>query len=481
MPNVSNYASYDGLGLAELVRNGDVTAAELLQDAYGAIDAINPELNGVVSRIPDLAEAEIAAGLPDGPFKGVPFLVKELGVQMKGTPSRCGSKLTENLVAAYDTELGARFRAAGLVTAAMTASPEFGFNPTTESVFYEPTHNPWDVQRSPGGSSGGSASMVAGGAVPVAHANDGGGSIRIPASCCGLVGLKPTRGRVSTGPSFGDWLNGLAIELVVSRSVRDTAAMLDAVGGADVGPPAVITPPERPYMEELTRSPGKLRIAWSDKALSGVAVHPDVVAGLHETVKLMESLGHELVEDQIEIDWSDFFEALVVLWTSYLTWAIDVLANDVGRSPSFDNMERVTVELYRHGASLSAIDMHNAMANINTVSRASGAMFEKCDLFLTPTIAQPPLILGTLNQNEAGVGAREWTRRVFDWVPFTPLFNSTGQPAISLPLHWSPDGLPIGMHFAAPLNDEATLIRLAAQLEEAKPWKDKRPPVFYGD
>ena len=481
MPNVSNYSNYDGLGLAELVRNGEVTPKELLEDAYAAIDAINPELNGVVCRIPDLAQAEIAAGLPNGPFKGVPFLVKELGIQMKGSPSRCGSKLTEDLVAAEDTELATRFRAAGLVTAAMTATPEFGFNPSTESIFYEPTHNPWDVRRSPGGSSGGSASMVAGGAVPMAHANDGGGSIRIPASCCGLVGLKPTRNRVPTGPSFGDWLNGLAGEFVVSRSVRDTAAILDAVEGTDVGPPSLITPPERPYMEELSQAPGKLRIAWSDKAISGVEVHPDVVTGLHETVKLMESLGHEMVEDQIEIDWAHFFEALIVLWTAYLAWAIDILANAVKRTPSYDNMERVTVELYEHGKSLTAMQMHDALANINTVSRQSGVLFEKNDLFLTPTIAQPPLILGTLNQNEAGVDAREWTRRVFDWVPFTPLFNSTGQPAISLPLHWSPDGLPIGMQFAASLNDEATLLRLAAQLEKAKPWKDKTPPVFYSE
>ena len=464
-----------------MVRNGEVTPKELLEDAYAAIDAINPELNGVVCRIPDLAQAEIATGLPNGPFKGVPFLVKELGIQMKGSPSRCGSKLTEDLVAAEDTELATRFRAAGLVTAAMTATPEFGFNPSTESIFYEPTHNPWDVRRSPGGSSGGSASMVAGGAVPMAHANDGGGSIRIPASCCGLVGLKPTRNRVPTGPSFGDWLNGLAGEFVVSRSVRDTAAILDAVEGTDVGPPGLITPPVRPYLEELSQAPGKLRIAWSDKAISGVEVHPDVVTGVHETVKLMESLGHEMVEDQIEIDWAHFFEALIVLWTAYLAWAIDILANAVKRTPSYDNMERVTVELYEHGKSLTAMQMHDALANINTVSRQSGVLFETNDLFLAPTIAQPPLILGTLNQNEAGVDAREWTRRVFDWVPFTPLFNSTGQPAISLPLHWSQDGLPIGMQFAASLNDEATLLRLAAQLEKAKPWKNKKPPVFFSE
>ena len=243
MANVSGYADYDGLGLAELVRSGQVSPRELLEDALAGVDAVNPELNGVVSRVADLAEAEIAAGLPDGPFTGVPFMVKELGMQAKGAPSRCGSKLTEDYVAKKDSELMKRFRAAGLVTAAMTASPEFGFNPTCESVYYGPTHNPWDLSRSPGGSSGGSAAMVAAGVLPFAHANDGGGSIRIPASCCGLVGLKPTRNRVPTGPDFGDWLNGLAIELVVSRSVRDTAAVLDAVEGPDAGPPDVIAAP----------------------------------------------------------------------------------------------------------------------------------------------------------------------------------------------------------------------------------------------
>ncbi len=479
MAVLSGYSQYDGLGLAKLVRQNEVTPSELLEHALAGIDAVNPQLNGVVARLADLAEAEIAAGLPDGPFKGVPFLVKELGVQAKGAPSRCGSKLTEDLVAVADSELMKRFRAAGLVTTAMTASPEFGFNPTCESVFYGPTHNPWDLGRSPGGSSGGSAAMVAAGVVPVAHANDGGGSIRIPASCCGLVGLKPTRNRVPTGPSFGDWLNGLAIELIVSRSVRDTAAMLDAVQGPDTGPPDIITPPERPYLDEMETPPGNLRIGWTATPISGVDVHPDVVDGLHNTVKLMESLGYELVEEKFDIDWNHFFEALLTIWTAYLTWAIDALANAVKSTPSLENMERVTWELYHHGKSLSAMDMHNALANFNTVNRQTGAMFERFDLLLTPTIAQPPLPLGTLDQNAVGVDAREWTRQVFDWVPFTPLFNTTGQPAISLPLHWSPDGLPIGMQFAAKLNDEATLIRLAAQLEEAKPWIEQKPPVYF--
>ena len=481
MPNVSGYSNYDGLGLAELVRKREVTPGELLEDALEGIDAVNSELNGVVARVDDLAREEISGGLADGPFTGVPFLVKELGMQVKGAPSRCGSKLTEDYVAAEDSELMTRVRAAGLVTAAMTAAPEFGFNPTTESVYYGPTHNPWDIGRSPGGSSGGSAAMVAAGVVPLAHANDGGGSIRIPASCCGLVGLKPTRNRVPTGPSFGDWLNGLAIELVVSRTVRDTAAFLDAVQGPDTGPPDIITPPANPYLEDVGTPPGKLRIGWTGTPISGVNVHADVIDGLHETVKLMESLGYELVEEKFEIDWNHFFEGLLTLWTAYLAWAIDGIASSVQRTPSLENMERVTWDLYHHGKSLSAMDMHDALANFNTVCRQTGAMFERFDVLLTPTIAQPPLPLGTMNQNAVGVDAREWTRQVFDWVPFTPLFNTTGQPAISLPLHWSPDGLPIGMQFAGQLNDEATLIRLAAQLEEAKPWIDKKPPVYFSN
>lgn len=479
MPNVSGYSDYDGLGLAELVRNREVKPEELLDDALAGIDAVNAEVNGVTARIDDLARAEIAAGLPQGPFTGVPFFLKELGIQAKGTPSRCGSQLTEDLIAGEDSELMKRFRAAGLVTAAMCATPEFGYNPTTESVFYEPTHNPWDLSRTPGGSSGGSAAMVAAGVVPMAHANDGGGSIRIPASCCGLVGLKPTRQRVPTGPGFGDWLNGYAIELIVSRSVRDTAAMLDAVQGPDIGPPSVITPPERPYLDELAGPPRKLRIGWTATPISGVGVHPHVVDGLHETVKLMESLGHDVSEESFDIDWNHYFEQLVAIWTAYVAWAIDGLANIVRRTPSLENMERVTWELYRHGRSLTAIDMHNALANFNLVSRQTGAMFERFDVLLTPTIAQPPLKLGTLQQNAAGVDAREWSRQVFDWIPFTPLFNTTGQPAISLPLHWSPDGLPIGMQFAGKLNDEATLIQLAAQLEQAQPWAGRKPATWY--
>ena len=479
MANVNGYSDYDGLGLAELVRKGEVTASELLEDALAGIDAVNEQLNAVTARIDEIARNEINTGLADGPFTGVPFFLKELGIQAKGTPSRAGSKLGAEVIASEDSELMTRFRASGVVTAAMCATPEFGYNPTTESIFYNATHNPWDLTRTPGGSSGGSAAMVAAGVVPMAHANDGGGSIRIPASCCGLVGLKPTRQRVPTGPGFGDWLNGYAIELIVSRSVRDTAAMLDAVQGPDLGPPNIIAPPERPYLEECRAKPEKLRIGWTANPINGAAVHPHVIEGLHETVALMETLGHEVVEEKFDIDWHFYFEQLIVIWTSFVAWGIEGLANKVQTTPSLENLERVTWEIYQHGRSLTAFDVQTALANFNVISRQTGHMFERFDVLLTPTIAQPPLKLGVLNQNASGVDAREWSRQVFDWIPFTPLFNTTGQPAISLPLHWSPEGLPIGMQFAGKLNDEATLVRLAAQIEEAAPWKSKKPKVWY--
>lgn len=479
MTDINGYSNYDGLALAELVRKGEVTANEVLDNALSGIDQLNDQINGVTARIDDLARAEIANGLPDGPFTGVPFFLKELGIQAAGTPSRCGSKLTEHLVAAEDTELMKRIRRAGLVTAAMCATPEFGYNPTTESVFYGPTHNPWDLSRTPGGSSGGSASMVAAGVVPMAHANDGGGSIRIPAACCGLVGLKPTRQRVPTGPGYGDWLSGYAIELAVTRTVRDTAALLDAVQGPDIGPPNIIAPPERPYLEECDRDPGKLRIGFTSTAINRADVHPHMVDGVNETAKLLESLGHDVFEVSYDIEWHHYFEQLIIIWTSYVAWAIDGIANSLQRTPSLENLERVTWEIYRHGRSLTATDMHNAMANLNLVCRQSGAMFQQFDVLLTPTIARPPLKLGTLDQNAEGVDAREWSRQVFDWIPFTPLYNTTGQPAISLPLCHSPDNLPVGMQLVADLNDEATLIRLAAQLEQAKPWIDRKPRVHY--
>ena len=479
MANLANYGDYDALGLAELVRKRDIKPSELMEDALGAIAQLNPELNCVVGDLSAQAESALDAGLPSGPFTGVPFLIKEIGVQAAGSPFRMGSKLCDGFVPQADTELMRRFRLAGLLTIGTTPTPEFGFNPTCESAFHGPTHNPWDVTRSPGGSSGGAAASVAARILPMAHANDGGGSIRIPASACGLVGLKPTRNRVPAGPLSGEPLSGLAIELCVSRSVRDSAALLDAVAGADVGAPNVIAAPARPFLDESALPPGRLKIAWSAKAINNAPVDAEVIAGLDKCVALLESLGHELVEDAPVIDWPNYFDALVTIWSANLAWAIDLMGKIMNRVPGPDNLQRVTEVIYRHGLGISATEFLAAQAIFNHANRAASVPFEKYDVLLSPTLALPPIKLGTLDQNAEGVDSAEWTRRVFEWCAFTPLYNSTGHPAVSLPLHWTEGGLPVGMQFAGRMNDEATLIRLAAQLEEAQPWAARRPPVCY--
>ncbi len=479
MANLVNYGDYDALGLAELVRKREITPRELMEDALGAIQQLNPQLNCVVGDLSAQAERALDAGLPNGLFTGVPFLIKEIGLQAAGSPLRMGSKLCDGFVPQADTELMRRFRLAGLLTIGTTPTPEFGFSPTCESTFHGPTHNPWDLTLSPGGSSGGAAASVAARIVPMAHANDGGGSIRIPASACGLVGLKPTRNRVPAGPVSGEPLSGLAIELCVSRSVRDSAALLDAVAGADVGAPNVIASPARPFIDETSIPPGRLRIAWSAKAINDAAVDGDVISGLERGVALLESLGHELIEDAPVIDWPSYFDALVAIWSANLAWAIKMMGTIMNRVPGSDNLQRVTEAIYRHGMEVSATEFLTAQDTFNQANRAASALFEDYDVLLSPTLAKPPIKIGTLDQNADGVDGAEWTRRVFEWCAFTPLFNSTGQPAISLPLHWTDGGLPVGMQFAGRMNDEATLIRLAAQLEEAQPWADRKPPVCY--
>jgi amidase len=415
----------------------------------------------------------------------VPFLIKEILLHAKGVRCEMGSKLAQGFVPDADTELMARFRRAGLVLVGTTQTPEFGYNPTTEPRAFGPVHNPWDLGRSPGGSSGGSGAVVAAGVVPVAHANDGGGSIRIPASWNGLVGLKPSRDRVPSGPDYGDPLCGLACEFVLTRSVRDAAAMLDAVAGPDVdavagpdvGAPGHPVPPARPYREEVATPPGRLRIAWTATPASGARVDPECEKAVHETVRLLESLGHTLIEDRPHFDWSAFLEKVHVIWTAFAATSIDFTVAASGRKLEPDNLEAVTLACYEDGKRYSAADLINAMAHGNMASRQVGVFFEKADALITPTIARPPAPLGEINQDRGGVTAKEWTLQVFSYAPFTPLFNTTGQPAISLPLHWSASGLPIGVQIAGRFGDEATLLRLAAQLEQARPWAPKRPPT----
>jgi len=477
MISLKDYTAHDGLGLAELVARKEVTPDELGAAAFEAVAKVNPRINAVLHTIPKEAAAEIRAGLPRGPFTGVPFLIKEIVLHAKGVRCEMGSKLAQGYVPDADTELMARFRRAGFVLAGTTQTPEFGYNPTTETRAFGPVHNPWNLGHSPGGSSGGSGAAVAAGIVPIAHANDGGGSIRIPASCNGLVGLKPSRDRIPSGPDYGDLLCGLACEFALTRSVRDAAALLDAVAGPDPGAPGHPVPPARPYREQIGTPPSRLRIAWTTTPASGAKIDPECEKAVHETVRLLESLGHTLIEDRPRYDWDAFLENVNVIWGAFGVASIDFASAMTGRKPGPDNLEAVTLASYEDGKRYSAIDLLNAMTHCNLVSRQVGPFFEKVDVLVTPTIARQPAPLGELNQNREGMTAMEWTRQIFSYVPFTPLFNVTGQPAISLPLHWSADGIPVGVQIAGRFGDEATLLRLAAQLEQARPWAAKRPPI----
>jgi len=477
MISLHDYASHDGLGLAGLVTRKEVTPEELVAAALAAVEKVNPRLNAVLQTLPTQATAEIRGGLSHGLFTGVPFLIKEIMLRAKNVRCDMGSRLAQGFVSPDDTELMARFRRAGLVLVGTTQTPEFAYGPTTEPRLFGPVRNPWDLTRSAGGSSGGSCAAVAAGIVPIAYANDGGGSIRLPASCNGLVGLKPSRDRVPNGPDSADPVCGLAVEFAVTRTVRDAAALLDAVAGGDVGAAGQPVPPARPYRDEVGSPPGRLRIAWTTTPASGDKIDLECEKAVHETVRLLQDLGHELIEDYPRHDWETYIQSLHVIWTSNLAFAADMVAAMVGRKPGPDTLETGTWGCYGDGKRFTALDLLNAVAYGNVLSRQFGAFFEKVDVLVTPTIPRLPAPLGELNQNRSGMTGMEWTRQVFAFVPFTPIFNTTGQPAISLPLHWTSGGLPVGVQIAGRFGDEATLFRLASQLEQARPWAGKRPPV----
>jgi amidase len=477
MISLQEYTSHDGLGLAQLVARKEVKPEELVAAAMAAISKVNPKLNAVLQTFPKEAAAEIKRGLPAGPFTGVPFLIKEIMLHAKNVPCNMGSRLAQGLVFPEDTDLMARFRRAGLVLVGTTQTPDFAYGPTTEPVLYGPARNPWDLTRSTGGSSGGSCASVAAGIVPIAHGNDGGGSIRLPASCNGLVGLKPSRDRIPTGPDLTDPVSGLAVEFAVTRTVRDAAALLDAVAGPDVGAPGHPVPPARPYRDEVGAPPGRLRIAWTTTPASGEKIDLECEKAVHETVRLLEDLGHTVVEDYPRHDWGAYVQSLHVIWTSNMACAVDQVAAALGRKPGPDNLEVGTLACYEDGKRFTAVDLLNAIAHDQLLARLVSAFFEKIDVLVTPTIPRLPAPLGELNQNRQGMTGMEWTRQVFAFVPFTPIFNTTGQPAMSLPLHWSAGGLPVGVQFAGRFGDEATLFRLASQLEQARPWAGKRPSV----
>ena len=475
-------SSLDATAMAELVRDGEATPLELVDAAIERVESLNGELNAVIHPLFEEAREAAQGELPDGPFKGVPFVLKDLGAAYAGQPLHLGMQVLKDagFTSPVDTTLALRFREAGLITIGKTNTPELGILPTTEPDAYGATKNPWDTSRTPGGSSGGSAAATASGMVPMAHANDGGGSIRIPASNCGLVGLKPTRQRISEGPLVGDNLSGLTCELVVSRSVRDTARILDAVEGAAPGDPYVAPPPLRPYVEELTDESVGLKIGVMKAPAVPAEVDPDCVAAVDVAIGLLESLGHHIV-DSSPADTMGGADGGVDIQDSFLTrWAagqaaiLDQVGMLVGREIGADDVEPLTWALAQIGRErdggryLRDVGLHQA------ISRFVAGWFEAGhDLLLTPTMAEVAPKLGSFD--DSGEDPFQAFTRAFPSGAFTALMNITGQPAISLPLHWTEEGVPVGAQLVAPFGREDLLIRAAAQLERAQPWADRRP------
>ncbi len=473
---MAEYAEHDGLGLAALVSRGEVSPAELVEAAIERIERHNGTLNAVVFKAFDEARAAASGPLPEGPFKGVPMLIKDLGVSVSGWPKSHGSRFARDVFDEADSGLVRRYRESGAVLLGKTNTPEYGITGTTESAHLGPCRNPWNTGHIAGGSSGGSASAVAAGMVPLAHASDGLGSIRIPAACCGLVGMKVTRDRNPDLPDGFDAAYGLVVNHVVSRTVRDSAAMLDATGRAEPASPYPAPAKDRPYLEEAGRSPGRLKIAWSSETPGGRSIDPEVEAALHATVATLTALGHELTPRGLGIDYRDLYATMGPISGGNFAANMKRLIERVGREPEADELEPLTWAALKGGRKVTAEDALFNLARLRGINRQILALFEEADVYLTPVMGTPPPPIGYIDP--VTLAPREVGRRQGAVFPYTPPFNATGQPSLSLPLAWSASGLPIGMMFTARYADEATLFRLAGQLEKEIPWKDRRPGVW---
>jgi amidase len=476
------FADLDAIAQAELVRRREVSPLELVDAAIGRIEALNPRLNAVITPLFDQARALAKSGaIPDGPFRGVPFLMKDLLAAYGGDPLYMGMKLLRDahFIAPHDTYLAAKFKAAGFICVGKTNTPELGLITTTEPEAFGPARNPWDLARSTGGSSGGSAAAVAARMVALAHANDGGGSIRIPASECGLVGLKPSRGRVSLGPDTGDAWHGFVIEHVVTRSVRDTAAVLDAIAGNMPGDPYAAPAQRGPFIRDAGAQPERLRIGLMRRTPRGsAALHPDCVAAVDDAARALQALGHHVEEahpaalDEIQ----SIMEPFVAVVSGHTAMLLDQLGSFIGRRLTAEDVEPWTWFLAELGSGLSASRYLFSIQLLQLMSRRLMQWWaDGFDLLLAPTLAAPPPLLGTLVVARDAVD--EGARRLLEFSPYCAFFNISGQPAISLPLYWNSSNLPIGVQLAADFGREDLLIRVAAQLEQARPWKDRKPPV----
>lgn len=476
---MTEFSDYDAVGLAQLVAERKASPGELLDAALLRAAAINPQLNAIVTPMYDEARSAIAAGLPQGPFTGVPFLLKDLRAQYAGVPTTSGSRLTRTAVPDHDSELVARHKRAGLVIFGKTNTPEFGCCPSTEGTLFGATRNPWNRALSAGGSSGGSAAAVAAGIVPAAHASDGGGSIRIPAACCGVFGFKPSRGLNPAGPVYGEAWSGLSVEHAITRSVRDSAALLDATHGPAPGDPYCGPSLVRPLCDEVLREPGQLRVAIQKHALSGAPVHADCVAAVDSCARLLESLGHHVEEACPSYDAARIGAAYPLLIAANVQAAIDQYCEVAGVTAGPDSVENVIRVLGKSGHDKTAVDMVRAVWAMHGTGRQVAPFFQRYDVLLTPVVATPPPPLGTLDTSTSDIDA--YLRAVFSFIPFTALANIAGIPAMNVPLHWNSDNVPIGVQFVSGYGNDGLLFRLAGQLERAQSWLRRRPPTCSAD
>ena len=490
------YDSLDGLGLAALIRERKVSVAEATDAALARIAARNPRLNAVVRTLEQQARASHASIPMDAPFAGVPMVIKDLQATIAGVPTSHGTRPLQAVIPSHDSEMVARYRRAGAVFVGKSNTPEFGLTPFTESEALGVARNPWDVSRTPGGSSGGSGAAVAARIVPIGHGGDGGGSIRIPASCNGVFGLKPTRGRMPTGPDFGDMWRGFAQEHVLTRSVRDSAAMMDCTCGEDAGAPVAAPRRDRPFLEEVTTPPGRLRIAMTSTPFFGESVHADCKAAMADTAALLESLGHDVEFAEPAIDGGSLAKAFLTIVAAEARADIDWLGAQLNRSARRDDVEITTWALGLIGKHFRASDYATAVRQLQSAARVIGQFFATYDVLLTPTLAEPPIKVGALQPKPSertalsvlgamGLGGvlgsdallGQMVKQAFGFIPYTPIFNVTGQPAMSVPLYWNAEQLPIGSQLVGRFGDEATLFRVAGQLERARPWHDRMPAL----
>lgn len=494
MAGFVEYDQYDAVGLAKLVREKKISPIELCEEAISRIEKLNPVLNAVINPMFDIGREAAKKAIPEGTFAGVPFLMKDLISAYAGVKLTSGCRAYRDYVPDYDSELVKRFKKSGLITLGKTNTPEFGLMGITEPELYGPTRNPWNIGYTPGGSSGGSAAAVASGMVPMASGGDGGGSIRIPSAFCALFGLKPSRGRTPTGPQYGELWQGAAVEHVLTRSVRDSAAMLDILCGADVGAPYIIKPPERPYIDEINREPGSLKIAFNTESPIGMGTHEYCREAVYETARLLEELGHKVQEAKPQLDGIKLANSYFTLYFGEIAADIELARTILKKKINRNDFEISTWFFGELGHLYSAMDFVQVMREWDIAARIMGRFHLKYDLYLTPTVAFPPAKIGELLPKSyekaamkilsvLNLGALAKASGMINKIaiktlaktPFTQIANFTGQPAMNIPLHWDKNGMPCGVQFIAPFGEEAILFRLAAQLEKAKPWFDKRP------